>query len=63
MVTIAMSHRLGFSASHIKGKSNVCPDLLSRLQTDKALRNFPYLQEEPTQVPLDWLPWMTQRRK
>ena len=57
MVLLALEHDITFSASHIPGKYNVIPDLLSRLQTKKALEIGRFLDPAPHQVPQDWLPW------
>ena len=57
MVVHAMLTHIDFGSKHIKGTKNVLPDLLSRLQEQKARSIAPWLDPTPTPVPLDWLPW------
>jgi hypothetical protein len=57
LVVSAMSYNIQFRAQHIRGKLNVVPDLLSRLQEAKAKELRPDLEVRPTQIPQQWLPW------
>jgi hypothetical protein len=57
LVVASMSHNIHFRAQHIRGKLNIVPDLLSRLQEDKARELRPDLEEHPSQIPQPWLPW------
>ena len=56
LVISSMSHNIHFRAKHIPGKYNVIPDLLSRLQEEKARKIAPWLKGEPDVIPQDWLP-------
>ncbi|MCP3933100.1 MAG: hypothetical protein GY705_28855, partial [Bacteroidetes bacterium] len=60
MVVISMLNNFSFSGVHIKGKHNVITDFISRLQFQKAKALAPWLQEEATKIPLDFLPWRVQ---
>ena len=57
LVVAAMTYNIQFRAQHIAGKLNVIPDLISRLQEDKARLLKPDLDPLPTQIPPQWLPW------
>ena len=57
MVIHAMSNHIDFGSTHIVGKLNTLPDMLSRLQEDKAKQVAPWLDQNPTQIPEEWLPW------
>lgn len=48
---VSLSHNVHFIAEHIPGKSNKAADLLSRLQVDEFKVQFPFMDNEPTQVP------------
>ena len=53
----ALKYDITFSASHVPGRHNVVADLLSRFQTPRALQQAPFLDQDPTPVPQEWLPW------
>ena len=57
MVVVSMVNNIEFSSKHIFGKVNIIPDLISRLQEDKALKIAPHLQRSPVDIPREWLPW------
>ena len=59
MVLISMNTGIEFSAKHIKGSHNLVVDALSRLNLQKARELAPWLDQEPTNIPLEWLPWST----
>lgn len=48
---LSLSHNVHFIAKHISGKSNKAADLLSRLQMDEFKVQFPFMDNEPTQLP------------
>lgn len=51
LMILSLSHNVHFIAEHIPGKSNKAADLLSRLQVDEFKAQFPFMDNEPTQVP------------
>lgn len=57
LVVCCMKHNIDFRAKHIPGKFNVTADLLSRFQTEKALRGSATLKGTKQQIPEEWLPW------
>ena len=57
VVVIAMKYNIQFYASHIVGKHNVIPDLISRSKVQKALEMAPWLQKLATPVPPELMPW------
>ncbi len=57
MVVLAMLNNVMFSAVHIPGKYNVIADLLSRSQFQKVKTMAPWLEDKPTLIPKNFLPW------
>lgn len=51
LMILSLSHSVHFIAEHIPGKSNKAADLLSRLQVDEFEVQFPFMDNESTQVP------------
>lgn len=51
LMILSLSHNVHFIAEHISGKSNKYVDLLSRLQVDEFKVQFPFMDNEPTEVP------------
>lgn len=50
LMILSFSHKVHFIAEHIPGKSNNAADLLFRLQVDEFKVQFPFMDNEPTQV-------------
>lgn len=50
LMILSLSYNVHFIAEHIPGKSNKAADLLSRLQVDEFKVQFPFTDNEPTQV-------------
>ena len=57
MVLKGMQNNLQFQARHLSGKSNFTADLLSRLQTQKALAHAKWLNPAPDVIPPEWEIW------
>jgi hypothetical protein len=57
LVVAAMTHNIHFKSQHLPGKLNVIPDLISRLQVDKARQIRPDLAAQQEEIPQQWLPW------
>lgn len=51
LMILSLSHNVHFIAEHISGKSDKYVDLLSRLQVDEFKVQFPFMDNEPTEVP------------
>ena len=56
LVRASLKYNFIFSSSHIPGKLNTIPDLLSRFDIDKALKLDPTLNKFPFQIPIQFLP-------
>ena len=54
IVLDCMKLNIMIRSSHISGRSNICSDLLSRGQVDKAKRLYPHLQPNPVETPQEW---------
>ena len=51
LVLTCMHHNIYIKSTHLSGKLNVIPDLLSREQVTKAKQLAPHLDQEPTIIP------------
>ena len=54
IVLICMINNIQFKLKHVPGILNTVPDLLSRLQVDKAKQLAPYLNNDPAPIPHHW---------
>ena len=52
---LCMQNNILIRATHIPGKINITPDLLSRDQVQKAKQHSPNLEEEPQLIPFQWM--------
>ena len=59
LIVACLSYNICFRDKHIPGKTNVVADLISRLQIARARTIQPSLDNQPTPVPIHWLPWHT----
>ena len=57
LVVACLSYYICFRAKHIPGKINVVADFISRLQVERARLVQPCLEDLPTVIPIQWLPW------
>ncbi|MCP3932380.1 MAG: hypothetical protein GY705_25190, partial [Bacteroidetes bacterium] len=63
MVVLSMLNNVCFSAVHIPGRHNVVADLLSRFSFQKVRKVAPWLDQEATKFPEEWLPWSKLQQK
>jgi hypothetical protein len=55
LVLVCLKHNILVRSVHISGKTNVLPDLLSRLQISQFRRLAPQIDEQPTAIPDSYL--------
>ena len=53
LVLTCMNFNILLKATHLSGKLNIIPDLLSRNQVDLALKKAPHLNREPVKIPAE----------
>ena len=51
LVLTCMTYNILIKSTHLSGRLNIIPDLLSRGQVHLALEKAPYLDELPTSIP------------
>ena len=56
LVLTALTNNILFKATHVPGKINTIPDLLSRFQLQKARKLAPWLDPNPTPIPSHLMP-------
>ena len=52
-----LSYNICFCVKPIPGKINVVAYFISRLQVERARLVQPCLEDQPTLIPIQWLPW------
>ena len=51
LVLNCIKNNIMIRSRHIRGSDNIIPDMISRLQVQKARQLAPYLQEKPEKIP------------